>query len=104
MLFRSGEKRYGRGADEDTIRNNTGGVPGRGSPLDAAPEGGIYGLRISGVHLHRGVRWDAGASAGSAEIDFPIDAPGFVRAEIYRALIPGLPPLPVLVSNPIWVT
>ena len=43
-------------------------------------------------------------SAGSAEIDFPIDAPGFVRAEIYRALIPGLPPLPVLVSNPIWVT
>ena len=27
-------------------------------------------------------------SAGSAEIDFPVDAPGFVRAEIYRALIP----------------
>ena len=43
-------------------------------------------------------------SAGSAEIDFPIDAPGFVRAEIYRTLIPGVPPLPVLISNPIWVT
>lgn len=40
---------------------------------------------------------------GSARLDFPLETSGFVRVETLRSLVPGLPPLPVLISNPIWV-
>jgi hypothetical protein len=33
---------------------------------------------------------------------FPIERPGFVRVEILRAFLPGLPVLPALISNPIY--
>ena len=32
----------------------------------------------------------------------PVAAPGFVRVEILRAFIPGIPRLPALISNPIY--
>jgi len=31
-----------------------------------------------------------------------MDAPGFVRAEVLRAFVPGTPPVPAAVSNPIY--
>ena len=31
-----------------------------------------------------------------------MDAPGFARVEILRVFVPGLPPLPALISNPIY--
>jgi len=41
-------------------------------------------------------------SEGRAELTFPVKAPGFVRVEILRTFLPGLPPLPALISNPIY--
>lgn len=41
-------------------------------------------------------------SDGDALLDFPIESAGFARVEIHRSFLPGLPPLPALVSNPIY--
>jgi hypothetical protein len=39
---------------------------------------------------------------GRFEATLPVEAPGFVRVEILRSFIPGLPLLPALISNPIY--
>jgi hypothetical protein len=39
---------------------------------------------------------------GNVSIKQPVLEPGFVRVEILRAFLPGLPMLPALVSNPIY--
>ncbi len=39
---------------------------------------------------------------GDIEITFDMDSPGFVRVELLRAFLPGLPMLPALLSNPIY--
>jgi len=41
-------------------------------------------------------------SEGHVKLNFPVKAPGFVRVEILRTFLPGLPPLPALISNPIY--
>jgi hypothetical protein len=43
-------------------------------------------------------------SDGTAELSMPVPGPGFLRAEIYRTFLPGVPPLPALISNPIYFT
>ncbi|MFN2304846.1 MAG: CehA/McbA family metallohydrolase, partial [Anaerolineales bacterium] len=39
---------------------------------------------------------------GAVNLKLPVSSPGFVRVEIYRHFLPGLPPLPALISNPIY--
>jgi hypothetical protein len=39
---------------------------------------------------------------GKAEIHYPVVEPGFVRLEVLRAFLPGLPRLPALIGNPIY--
>ena len=39
---------------------------------------------------------------GEVTLEFPVKSPGFARVEIYRHFLPGLPPLPALISNPIY--
>lgn len=39
---------------------------------------------------------------GDCRLAYPINAPGVVRVEIYRTFLPGIPPLPALISNPIY--
>lgn len=39
---------------------------------------------------------------GEAELMAPVPGPGFLRVEIYRTFLPGVPPLPALISNPIY--
>ena len=39
---------------------------------------------------------------GVAELTAPVPNPGFLRVEIYRTFLPGVPPLPALISNPIY--
>lgn len=39
---------------------------------------------------------------GKVTLEIPVTSPGFVRIEIYRAFLPGIPPLPALISNPIY--
>lgn len=41
---------------------------------------------------------------GRVCLNIPVASPGFIRAEIYRHFLPGLPPLPALISNPIFFT
>jgi hypothetical protein len=40
-------------------------------------------------------------SGGSFEVDYAVSAPGFARVEVLRVFLPGVPPLPALLSNPI---
>ena len=39
---------------------------------------------------------------GRVELDYPVLSPGFARVEIYRTFLPGVPPLPALISNPMY--
>ena len=39
---------------------------------------------------------------GIAELAYPVPSPGFARVEIHRTFLPGVPPLPALISNPIY--
>ena len=39
---------------------------------------------------------------GNVSLTYAMEAPGFVRAEILRSFLPGLPMLPALISNPIF--
>ena len=41
-------------------------------------------------------------SDGDVSLTYALEAPGFVRAEILRAFLPGLPMLPASISNPIF--
>ncbi|MEA4812604.1 MAG: CehA/McbA family metallohydrolase [Anaerolineaceae bacterium] len=41
-------------------------------------------------------------SAGNLRLDVPVREPGFLRLELWRSLYPGIPALPLLLSNPIW--
>jgi hypothetical protein len=39
---------------------------------------------------------------GDIHLAYPVESPGFVRVEIHRTFLPGIPPLPALISNPIY--
>jgi hypothetical protein len=39
---------------------------------------------------------------GSCQFTHPVSSPGFLRVEIWRTFLPGIPPLPALLSNPIY--
>ncbi len=39
---------------------------------------------------------------GEFDITIPVEKPGFIRVDILRAFLPGIPHLPALLSNPIW--
>jgi hypothetical protein len=41
-------------------------------------------------------------SDGSVALAYAMEAPGFVRGEIWRSFLPGVPMLPALISNPIY--
>ena len=42
------------------------------------------------------------ASDGDVQVGYKMATAGFVRLEILRNFLPGLPPLPALISNPIY--
>ena len=39
---------------------------------------------------------------GDVTLSLPVVEPGFIRVEIHRVFLPGVPPLPALISNPIF--
>jgi hypothetical protein len=39
---------------------------------------------------------------GDANLSFRMEAPGFARVEVLRTFLPGVPPLPALITNPIY--
>jgi hypothetical protein len=41
-------------------------------------------------------------TAGSFSMAYPMKSPGFARVEVQRIFLPGVPPLPALISNPIY--
>lgn len=40
---------------------------------------------------------------GDWQIALPVEKPGYMRFEIWRTFFPGLPAMPALVTNPIWL-
>jgi len=46
----------------------------------------------------------AAPSAGDVSLAYAVEAPGFVRAEVLRAFVPGTPPVPAVVTNPLYFT
>ena len=57
------------------------------------------------LHVATGQRFETLLSApsdGDVSLTYVLEAPGFVRCEIWRAFLPGLPMLPALLSNPIF--
>jgi len=46
--------------------------------------------------------WFEAPAAGSFRGVYAMKAPGFARVEVLRAFIPGIPPLPALISNPVY--
>ena len=40
---------------------------------------------------------------GDWQVTLPVEKPGYMRFEIWRTFFPGLPPMPALVTNPIWL-
>ncbi|MDY0125571.1 MAG: CehA/McbA family metallohydrolase [Anaerolineaceae bacterium] len=40
---------------------------------------------------------------GDWQVTLPVEKPGHMRFEIWRTFFPGLPPMPALVTNPIWL-
>lgn len=43
-------------------------------------------------------------SDGEVSLSYAMEAPGFVRVEVLRVFVPGIPPVPAAVSNPIYFT
>ena len=41
-------------------------------------------------------------SGGDVSLCYAMEAPGFVRAEVLRAFVPGMPAVPAALSNPIY--
>ena len=41
-------------------------------------------------------------SDGDVSLAYTMDAPGFVRCEILRSFLPGVPMLPASISNPVY--
>jgi hypothetical protein len=41
-------------------------------------------------------------SDGDASLAYEMEAPGFIRSEIWRSFLPGVPTLPALISNPVF--
>ena len=39
---------------------------------------------------------------GDVTLSVPVTEPGFIRVEVHRIFLPGVPPLPALISNPIF--
>jgi hypothetical protein len=56
------------------------------------------------IHNQESTNIFQASTDGDIDLIFPVTSPGFVRVEIYRTFIPGLPPLPALISNPIYFT
>lgn len=42
------------------------------------------------------------SARGNCQLVYPVARPGFVRIEIWRTFLPGIPQLPALISNPIY--
>lgn len=73
-----------------------------GQTLQIVAEGLIAGDVIEVITNSEDKTLFQAHSEGRAELTFPVKAPGFVRVEILRTFLPGLPPLPALISNPIY--
>jgi len=42
------------------------------------------------------------SSAGTLELELPVETPGFAVVQVWRTFLPSVPPLPALLSNPIY--
>ena len=72
------------------------------SSLTVAAQGLTNGDVVRAVTAQDSIDLYQSAGNGDVNLEFPITSPGFVRVEIHRTFLPGVPPLPALISNPIY--
>jgi hypothetical protein len=95
--------------DGPTLEMRAGeGLPGDSVPFEEVKEveidarGLTKGDSVQVVTGSGATRLVQAAEAGRLETVFTMEGPGFARVEILREFIPGIPPLPALVSNPVY--
>jgi len=54
------------------------------------------------IHNQESLNLLQAQSDGDCSLIYPVSNPGFVRVEIHRTFLPGIPPLPALIANPIY--
>jgi hypothetical protein len=57
---------------------------------------------IRAVMKHKTVNVFQAPQNGEVDLTLPVAEPGFIRIEVYRTFLPGVPPLPALIGNPIY--
>jgi len=72
------------------------------SSLSVAAQGLTNGDVVRTVTAQESIDLYQSAGNGDVNLEIPITSPGFVRVEIHRTFLPGVPPLPALISNPIY--
>ena len=70
--------------------------------LAISAQGLINGDVVRAVTAQDSIDLYQSTGNGGVNLNFPVTSPGFVRVEIYRTFLPGFPPLPALISNPIY--
>jgi hypothetical protein len=73
-----------------------------GQEVTIAVEGLVKGDVLRVVSQDDSVDLFQASTLGSCQITHPVSDPGFFRVEIWRTFLPGIPPLPALLSNPIY--
>jgi hypothetical protein len=86
----------------DEYQMGDGRVWEAGQAVQIEAEGLIAGDVIKVINQSEDKILFQARSEGRAELAFPVKGPGFVRVEILRTFLHGLPPLPALISNPIY--
>ncbi len=70
--------------------------------LEISAEGLQQGDILRVIHNRESTNLFQCPNNGDINLTYPVKAPGFVRVEIHRTFLPGIPPLPALISNPIY--
>jgi len=73
-----------------------------GSKLKIQAEGLQPGDTLHVITKEESINLFQAPAEGRVELAYPVSSPGFVRVEIHRTFLPGVPPLPALISNPMY--
>lgn len=86
---------------DDALMGDT--VPWKtGSTIHLMVKGLQRGDVIRAISQKESRDWLQAPSEGEVNLEIPVSGPGFIRIEIHRFFLPGIPPLPALIGNPIF--
>lgn len=70
--------------------------------LEIEAQGLQKGDMVRLIHNQESIDLFQAPEDGNCSLTYPVRAPGFLRVEIHRTFLPGIPPLPALIANPIY--